>query len=353
MAAQCRRGESSARQSRAGSSARQRRVGPSAWLTRRNAVCAIIAARGMARSTQPMVFCLSSRRRHPVQLTQRDSHAQSKSRKAVGAITAASGHRPGKHRANLWRVRIRARTPRSNPRGDVDTSKRRRIGKSRDDIGAVIAARGTDPAEQPVRSSPRKVVDVVNVAQNRGVGDAARRQRRLGVGHGMFGRPADPGEKIARQRGRTLHPDQPIAAVGRGPQHGVVPAQSREGPRHMDPLDSRDIAPHDANGPRRQASEHARHPGSQISAALRDPRRTRSPDPAGQAHGVRRDGQNEPPPGIFESPYQPRRLVTEPPSRADLSDPLGQPRLDPPGPRLLQHDHQPPHPAKNSSSIRP
>ena len=122
----------------------------------------------------------------------------------------------------------------------------------------------------------------------------------------MLARPADVGEEIAATPTVT-EPDQPIAAVSRGPEDGVVAAERRERGGDMTARDGGNVAAHDDHRAARARPQGAQHASADVATALADARQMAGPEFARAGEPVGRDGHYRYPAPIDAEP--PRNVV--------------------------------------------
>ena len=176
----------------------------------------------------------------------------------------------------------------------------------------------------------------IDVAQRCREGDARSLEVAKRVGKGVRPRPAHAGERREQARG-AAQADEPIASVGRTPEHRVGIAEQAKGACDVACLDGRDVAADDDRRPWRQRTEQALHPRPEIALALRLP--FNSSRPERRAHlAIRRHRKQGLPAGIARKPHQRMREARAVKSRrGDRPDACREPALGASGTRALGH----------------
>ena len=104
--------------------------------------------------------------------------------------------------------------------------------------------------------------------------------------------------------------------------------------------DVRDISTDDANGAFGEPAQDAGHAMAEITAPLRNARKMRRPDAAGEALSIRGNGEDCVPARIFDTAQQGAGLVAEPPCGGGKANVATKTGFDPTGARFFDHDDQ-------------
>lgn len=97
---------------------------------------------------------------------------------------------------------------------------------------------------------------------------------------------------------RAAQAQEPVAAVPRGSEHGVVTAEEGEGPGHVGGLQLGDVAADQDDWPTRLGLEGAHHAHPEVAPALGRAGQGRRPEPAYGRKAVRCHEQGAAPAGI-------------------------------------------------------
>ena len=93
----------------------------------------------------------------------------------------------------------------------------------------------------------------------------------------------------------AAQPQEPVAAVPRGSEHGVVAPEEGEGPGHVGGLQLWDVAADQDGRPARLGLECPHHAHAEVALALGGAGHGRRPEPARRREAVRRHEQGAAP----------------------------------------------------------
>ena len=212
---------------------------------------------------------------------------------------------------------------------------------SRHDLAAKRFSRGRYPTTRPARPPQRSRSDAESMSSSTGRKATLRPERLARVSDNAAELDQRTPENGRSKRGRRpAQPHQPIAAVRRGAEDGVVTAKQPERPGDLGARDTRNIRTDNYEGTLTGTGHDPLHAGAEIAPALRRAPHIAAP-PSRPHTPVRRNGEDRLPRAMTSHAVEQTRRGMAGKSRGGSHARfLCQPRLDQPRDGNLRHHHE-------------